>query len=163
MMAVFLSVTALSVVGDRTAVAQGLKDDSGLNRVLAKKLTDKVLPHLHSGDYESFLFPFAKIISTVPAKVQDEIEAFGQSDSGISFRIEFFKAWQGVVLSGNLPNDFKFKRPVLMYLVSGAVAETESIIKEIEKDPLMTSDKVPADWRKKPILLPRRRGAQRSR
>ena len=128
-------------------MAQGLKDDSGLNQHLAKKLTDQVLPHLQSGDYESFIHPFAKIISTVPAEVYEEIEAFGQSDHGISFRIKFFKAWQDVVLSGDLPSDFKFKRTVLMYLVSGAVAESQRMTKEIAHDPLMTSDIVPADWR----------------
>ena len=145
--AIFSGVFALSVVEDRTVVAQDLKDDSGLSQHLAKKLTDQVLPHLQSGDYESFIYPLAKIISTVPAEVYEEIETFGQSDSGISFRIEFFKAWQSVVLSGDLPNDFKFKRTVLMYLVSGAVAEIQRMTEEIENDSLMTSDKVPADWR----------------
>ena len=147
MMAIFFSVIGLGIIDDPSATAQGLVDNSGLSRHLAKKLTDNVLPHLHSGDHESFLYPLAKIISEVPSEVLEDIEAFGQSDSDISFRSEFFRAWQGVVLSGKLPNDFKFKRPILMYLASGAVAETESLIEVIEKDPLMTADQVPADWR----------------
>ena len=140
---------AVGVINSGLAIAQDPANDaeSKINGQLAKKLKQQVITPLLAGDKESFQSAFYKIISKVSQEDVEGIEAFGKENGISSLRLEFFKNFQDMVLSGHVTADFKPKRSALMYLAAGLADSTSQLTGQIAQHELFEAETVSEDWR----------------